>query len=308
MEPESTQVTEQPSADSVTEDRIASIFGGGDPEPAEPTEAASETEAPEGAEPPAEEMFELELEGEKFTLPKKLEKSFLQERDYTQKAQSLAEQRRTFELQQHQQRISQMSQQFHAEVAQEQQQLQMLDAVLKQARATDMSQLSLEDLIRKRADIENLTERRSQLNEMIEGKRKEWGEKQQQEIAKLRAQSLETISKRIPGWTDATAKAIREHALSEGYSETELNSILDPRHVTTLWKAQQFDLLKSRATSAVTTAKNPKTTPSNPMPPRVREDLNFRKVAQKANTDKAYAKSSEFASALESRIARKFGG
>lgn len=299
-----TPVAEQPIADSATEDRIASIFGGGDPEPAvEPAEAASEQ--PEEAAAPAEETFELEIDGEKFTLPKKLEKGFLQEKDYTQKAQSLAEQRRALDVQLHQQRIAQFGEQFRKDTAQEQQQLQLLDWALSQP--INWQSMTTDDAFRKKIELDDLKDQKSKLEKAIEDKRAEWGRKQQEEISRLRSSSLEAISKRIPGFSDATAKAIREHAISEGYTETELNSILDPRHVTTLWKAQQYDLLKSKATPAVTQAKAVKTTPSNPMPQKVREDLNFRKVTQKASADKSFAQSREFKGALEERIARKFG-
>jgi hypothetical protein len=284
--------SEQGSTPSLA-DRIASKFGGApDAEPAQeappPAEAqpepqaASETETPDGSPPPVDETFELEIDGEKFQLPKKLEKAVLQERDYTQKSQTLAEQRRTLELQLHQQRIAQMSQQFTQEASQQQQELQMLEAVIKQAQSTDWSALGTDDLIRRRLDLDNLRQRKADIEQALEGKRREWGEKQQAEITKLRAQSLEAISKRIPNWSDATAKAIREHALREGYTETELNSILDPRHVTTMWKAQQYDALKAKATPAPTTAKTVKTTPTNPMPQRVKEHLAFRKTLQKA--------------------------
>src|SRR6185312_13074674 len=105
--------TEQAPAASV-EDRIANIFGAEPPkkqavpqqapvqeEPAqteEPQAASEEQPSEEESAAPAEETFELEIDGEKFVLPKKLEKGFMQERDYTQKSQTLADQRRQIEL------------------------------------------------------------------------------------------------------------------------------------------------------------------------------------------------------------------
>src|SRR5690349_14326658 len=105
--------TEQAPAPSV-QDRIANIFGDqpseapaqDEPTQTEETQAASETP---GAPAPADETFEVEIDGEKFQLPKKLEKAVMQERDYTQKSQAVAEQRRQIELQQHQQRVAALS-------------------------------------------------------------------------------------------------------------------------------------------------------------------------------------------------------
>ena len=281
--------TEQAPAASV-EDRIASIFGGGpaqepeqaqnEPSQPEASESADEP-TPEGAEAasPEPETFELEVDGEKFTLPKKLEKGFLQEKDYTQKSQSLAEQRRALDVQLHQQRIAQYGEQFRKDTEQEHQQLQLLDWALSQP--INWQSMTTDDAFKKKIEIDDLREQKTKLEKAIETKRSEWGRKQQEELSNLRSSSLEAIAKRIPGFNEATQKAIREHAISEGYSDTELNSIMDPRHVTTLWKAQQYDLLKAKAQPAVAAAKSVKTTPTNPMPQHVKDKLAFRKEVGK---------------------------
>jgi hypothetical protein len=64
-------------------------------------------------------------------------------------------------------------------------------------------------------------------------------------------------------------------------TEEELNSILDPRHVSILWKAQQYEKLKAQATPAANAAKNLRTTPTNPMPQHVKDKLAFRKEVSK---------------------------
>lgn len=309
MEPESTQVAEQPLSDSATEDRIASLFGGGDPEPSEPAQPAEAASEPEG-EPeaaPAEETFELEIEGERFTLPKKLEKGFMQERDYTQKAQTLAEQRKAVELAQRNAHFEQMRSQFATETHAEQQQLQALEWAI--AQPVDWGSMTTEDAFRRKIQIDAWKDQKAQIEKALDGKRQEWDQKQQESFAKLVKESLDVVAKRIPGWGPDVAKKVTEHALSEGYTDTELRKAnTDPRLAVTLWKAQQFDALKSAARPTAITGKAVKTTPTNPMPAKVREDLTFRKVAQKAQTDTKYAKSGEFRQALDARIASKFGG
>jgi hypothetical protein len=281
---------EQAPAASV-EDRIADIFGGRTEPPESQTqeassqpdaEAASEQESPDTGEAaaPAEETFELEFEGEKYALPKKLEKGFMQERDYTQKSQSLAEQRRNTELMLEQARIGRMNEEFATETRQEQEQLRALDWALQQP--VDWSSMTTDEAFRRKLQLDQWKDEKSRIEKALGEKRQQFGQKVQEQFTKLRQQSLETISKRIPGWTDATAKQIREHALSEGYTDAELGSIIDPRHVTTLWKAQQYDALKAKATPTPTTAKVVKTTPSNPMPQQVKEKLAYRKALQKA--------------------------
>jgi hypothetical protein len=299
VEPEVT--TEQPPGDSV-ENRIANIFGGETEQPEE-TQAASEPEAPsEETKPPADETFEAEIDGEKFTLPKKLEKSFMQEKDYTQKSQSLAEQRRTLDLVHDQARIAQMSQKFQGEVAPELQQLHMLETVIKQAQSQDWSSMQTEELLRKRLELDNLREQRNTLFQAVQAKHQEFTQKQQGEYDQLKTKSLEMIKKRIPTWTEATAKEIREHALNDGYTEAELASILDPRHAVTLWKAQQFDKLQANAKKTVQEVKSVKTTPANPMPQQVKEKLNFNKAMSKTQPG-----SRERQRVIDDRIAKIFG-
>ena len=86
MEQES-NATEQPVVDSV-EDRVGRLLG-------EQTEA--EPEAVTAEEQTEPETFEFEYEGTKHTLPKQLEKALMQERDYTQKSQQLAERNKDYD-------------------------------------------------------------------------------------------------------------------------------------------------------------------------------------------------------------------
>jgi hypothetical protein len=310
MEPQTP--SEQAPVASLT-DRIGSIFGGEKPAPPvpdelppqeanEPTpdaEAASEEVPEQSATPPAEETFELEIEGEKFTLPKKLEKGFLQEKDYTQKSQSLAEQRKNAELVLEQARIARLNEQFATETSQEQEQLRALDWALQQP--VDWNSMTTDEAFRRKLQLDQWKDERGRIERTLGEKRQQFGQKVQAEFAKLRQQSIEAISKRIPGWNDTTAKTIREHALQEGYTETELNSIIDPRHVSTLWKAQQYDLLKAKATPAATAARSVKTTPTNPMPQHVKEKLNYRKSIQRTAPN-----SPERKQAVEARVASIF--
>lgn len=276
---------EQPLPDSGIEDRIASIFGGNSPKPPEPEDsqqtAAASEEQPEGYEPPAEETFELDIDGEKFVLPKKLEKGFLQERDYTQKSQTLADQRRTLEHVQQQMRVAQMEQQFHQAIADEQKQMQMLDYMIAQRSQQNWAQMSTDEILRARLELDQLRDQKGGLEKQIGEKQQQFQAQQQQELAKLQAQSLDVVKKHVPGWNEQVAKDVREHALSQGYTEAELSAIYDPRHAVTLWKAAQYDKARSNAQPAVAQAKAAKVSSTNPMPQHVKNQLNFRKAVAK---------------------------
>ena len=275
------QTPEQPSQDSGLQDRIAAKFGGSDPEPAEPTETASEPAEIETEAAPVDETFELDYEGAKYTLPKKLEKGFMQERDYTHKSQSLADQRRVVELAQRNAHLADLAQQFQTETAQEHQQLQALEWAL--AQPVDWASMSTEDALRRKLQMDGWATEKGRLEKVIDGKRKEWDGKQQTEFTKLVNESLEVIKKRIPGWGPDVAKAITEHALREGFTETELRKAnTDPRLAVALWKAQQYDAIKAKAVPAAAPARAIKTTPTTPMPTDVKEKLAYRKNLQKA--------------------------
>jgi hypothetical protein len=276
------QVTEQGQAPSVESRAVAALFGE-PPRQQEPQqEQAPETEetaAPEAEQseaPPAEELFEIEVDGEKFALPKKLEKAVLQERDYTQKSQSLAEQRRAFELLHEQAKTANFRQAFEQEVSAELQQLQAYDAVLKQP--IDWNSMTTEEAFRKKLQVDTWKTERDELARKVSNSHQQWTQKQEAALKDLKSKARDIVSKRIPNWSEATEKAIRDHALNDGYTEAEMNDIVDPRHTLTLWKAYQFDQLKAKATKTVADVKTVKTTSSNPMPQSVKEKLAFHKV------------------------------
>ena len=270
----------------------------------EQTEAAPEGEASDTGEsaPTPEEFFELEIEGTKYQLPKPLEKAVMQERDYTQKSQKLSEQRKTFETLAEQSRIANMQAEFNKEISQELQQLQAFDAVLSQQSQVDWSSMTTEEMLKRKLQIDQWKEQRDAIRSGLETKYREWTGKRDEAIKALRSKANETAASRIPGWNEATQKAVREHALSEGYTEVELEQAgLDPRHWVTLWKASQFDQLKAKASKTVTDVKSVKTTPSNPMPQAVKDKLAFNKQLQKTAPN-----SSERKKLVENRIGAMF--
>jgi hypothetical protein len=280
--------TEQPTGDStvsVESRAVAALFGEPAPQEApeqevtaEPEqEAASETQEVEA--PQAPETFELEVDGEKYVLPKKLEKGFLHERDYTQKSQNLSLQQKQIEHIQQQARVANFRAEFEKEVAQEMSQLQAYDAVLSQK--VNWSEMTADQKLDRMAQEGQWTKEREAIARSIYQKQQQWADKTDAALKDLNNKSEEIVRQRVPNWNADTWKAISEHAKQEGYSDVELNSINDPRHKLTLWKAQQFDALKAKATKTVVDAKTVKTGPTNPMPQHVKEKLNFNKQIAK---------------------------
>src|SRR6185369_7772790 len=103
-------VADQAPPEQSVEDRIASRFG----------ETPKEQPAEE-AEAPAEDLFELDFGGEKYQLPAKLKESFMLQKDYTQKTQEIAEQRRAYEHTSELAKSAQLERAFHESIGAEQQ-------------------------------------------------------------------------------------------------------------------------------------------------------------------------------------------
>jgi hypothetical protein len=263
---------EQPIQDS-PEDRAARIFGDEQPE------APQQAEAPQ--QEAAEETFELEYEGDKFVLPKKLEKAVLQEKDYTQKSQSLAEMRKDVEHRAAQIKLAQSQAQFEQSVAPERQQLQMIDAVLGEYNKLEWAKMSTDELVRKKLEMDQYREMRSAVDAAITAKRGQFDQTYKQELEKLRSEANETLKKRV-NWTDATDTEVRSYVRELGITDAEYDSVFDPRHKQILFEASQYRKLKAGAQPAAQQVKAVKTGASNPMPPDVKDKLNFRKALSKA--------------------------
>lgn len=256
--------------------------------------APTETDV-EGEEQPAPEFAEVEYEGETFQVPVKLKEAVIQKADYTRKTQEVAEARRHIELQNEGFRLAQAEQAFAQTIAEPTQQLAIIAARTKdlldnwQSLTTDQKQ-----------ELLFLDKQRDGIADAIQVKRHEFQSAQKQALEKLQAQAMESVRKNIPGWSPELAQEITRHALSDGYTQAELNSIVDPRHVKTLWKARQFDALQAKAKVTPTPPKVVKPGASNPMPQAVKDKLGFQKQMKSATS------SSQKARLIEERLARSF--
>lgn len=278
---------EQPTADSGSlslEQRIENKFGGGPQElpPDEPQEEVEATgEASEQEAEPTEETFEFELEGTKYALPKKLEKAVLQERDYTQKSQQLAEQRRAVEIQQQQFKQLELRQKFNNDVAAEIKQLHMIDAVLEQP--VNWQSMSTDEAFRHKIQLDDLRSQRDKLTQAVQSKYSEFQQQSQKQAQELQAKTLEALRQKIPNWDDKLAAQVTTHMREQGFTDADFESFnTHPKYVLAAWKAMQYDQLQAKATATVQQAKTLKSTSSKPMPQQTKELLNYRKALSKA--------------------------
>lgn len=310
------QTTEQPSGDSGApslDQRIESAFSGRPiqqpkPQPQQqqaPEQEIQETETTaevegEPQQEPQEETFEFEVEGDKYVLPKKLEKAVLQERDYTQKSQTLADQRRLVEVKEQQFRMRELQQTFHNDVANEIKQMQMIDAVLEQP--ISWQTMSTDEAFRHKIQLDDLKQQRDKLAQAVQQKYGQWQQQQQSTQQELQHKTLESVRSRIPTWNDALANEVTAHFRERGLTDADFAAMnQNPVYIEAAWKAMQYDKLQAKATKTVEQAKTVKTTSSKPMTQQVKDHFAYKKALAKTAEG-----SPERRKVVESKIASIF--
>ena len=174
--------------------------------------------------------------------------------DYTQKTQQVAEQRK--ELEAYAQQIQMQEQAF-----QEQMQLNnvliedvakitSLDQQLNQYANVNWNQLSDNDFVEAQKlffTYNQLQQERSQLVSQFEAKKQQVVQKQTQLMSEKIAKGKEILAKEIPNWSPETNQALLSTGKDYGFSDAELNSIVDPRHVKVLHDAMQWRKLQQNS-------------------------------------------------------------
>jgi hypothetical protein len=232
-------------------------------------EATEEVESEEATEEPDEEVEEeeqsqdevpailkLKVNGEDVEKPLDEVVALAQQGlDYTQKTQQVAEQRK--ELEAYAQQIQMQEQAF-----QEQMQLNnvliedvakitSLDQQLNQYANVNWNQLSDNDFVEAQKlffTYNQLQQERSQLVSQFEAKKQQVVQKQTQLMSEKIAKGKEVLAKEIPNWSPETNQALLSTGKDYGFSDAELNSIVDPRHVKVLHDAMQWRKLQQNST------------------------------------------------------------
>ena len=233
---------------------------------AEVPEEGTEEEATEESDDEAEEeeqsqdevpaILKLKVNGEDVEKPLDEVVALAQQGlDYTQKTQQVAEQRK--ELEAYAQQIQMQEQAF-----QEQMQLNnvliedvakitSLDQQLNQYANVNWNQLSDNDFVEAQKlffTYNQLQQERSQLVSQFEAKKQQVVQKQTQLMSEKIAKGKEILAKEIPNWSPETNQALLSTGKDYGFSDAELNSIVDPRHVKVLHDAMQWRKLQQNST------------------------------------------------------------
>ena len=269
----------------------------------EPTDVEEEVEETEEDEPETEddveedseeqtlETVKLKVNGEELEKPLDEVVALAQQGlDYTKKTQEVAEQRKQLETLE--QQLKTQEQQF-AEQAQlnnllieDVAKITALDQQLSQYANVDWQKLTDSDFVEAQKQYMAYNQLQQQRNDAVsqfEAKRQSALAKHQESLAERIRKGKEVLAKEIPNWSPETTQAVVTTGKEYGFTDDELNAIVDPRHVKVLHDAMQWrksqnkkPLVKKKVASAKPVvkpgAKDPKVA-ANSNAKKMREQL-----------------------------------
>lgn len=246
----------------------------------------------------AEKLIKWKTEaGEEFAVPlAELQKGYLRQSDYTRKAQDLSKERQTLQ-QTVQQKFGEVEQYaaelgaFHAQHSY----VQQLEQAVSQMREED-------DPIGYSSAVNKLLlarQRRDGLASQIAQVKNQRTFEQQQMIVERQKQAVEALTKgpdALPDFGPELVQAMNKTGLEYGFTDEELSTIVDPRHIRVLHDAMKYRELQSKKPQAV---KKVRQAPARQK--RTQKPSNVAKIAQQFDK----APSIEAMAALMSAAERK---
>jgi hypothetical protein len=207
---------------------------------------------------------ELEHEGKVYRLPKALKPLVMMQKDYTQKTQAIAEEKRTAaaaaEAAKAEQQAAVAERQASREFLREAASVISINEQLAEFDTVDWDKLARDDPAKAQA----LQVHRTELERKRDTKLGELAAKEQARInaeaeadQKARARMAEGVQS-IPGWSRDLAVKLTEHAVSKlGYTPAEIEGLRDPRVVKAI---HGHYLSEQQATQARTETRVPSPT------------------------------------------------
>lgn len=214
----------------------------------------------------AEEDAELEVDGERYKLPKKAAERIQAERmmqaDYTRKTQELAAQRQADDAArtQHQKNVE-LHQQYlsdHAKVIALNDQLAQYDRLDWQRLIAEQPQ----DAMVFQEQRRQLEAARNQAAQEVAQKQQQFALNEQQDLAKRVQEASAYATREIPGWNDERDTQLQKYAQDHGIAGKDLGPVIlkHPALLKVLHKAELYDQLAKKQS-----AKAPPPPPPKPV-------------------------------------------
>ena len=249
-ETEEAQPTEEEESQPIEEDES---FEEESEEEEEAEEAEEESE--ESDEESEETLYAVTVNGEEqqVTLDE-LMNGYSRQSDYTRKTQDVAKERKQMEELQ-----TQYTSEMHHARAERQQYLESLNQIISNTASNLDRFVNIDwESIKENDPIEYVTKREEyrEAQEKVQAMQQEQYTAQQRQLEdqnKMRSAALHHENKRLvdtlPEWSDPDKQkklvsTIRSYATEQGFSEQELNSLVDHRSLIVLMKAQKYDAMQ----------------------------------------------------------------
>jgi hypothetical protein len=235
-----------------------------------PEEEAEESEEPEGDDEEPTEDEEVEEDEDSQEQPKSLKLKINGEElekpldevialaqqglDYTKKTQEVAEQRKA--LEEYAQTVKVQEEVFMQQVQLQQAligdvaQLTAVDKQLAAFNDVNWQELSDNDFVEAQKlffTYNQLQQQRGQLATELEAKAQQIQQTQAAKMQERIAQGKEILAKEIPNWSRETTQELMTVGKEYGFSDDELGTIIDPRHVKVLHDAMQWRKLQKNS-------------------------------------------------------------
>jgi len=211
-------------------------------------EEPAEVEEEEEEEEPEIELFTVKVNGKESQVTQDdLIKGYQRNTDYTQKLQALSEQRNEFETELAGVRQERLQ---YAEALQQMD--SNADADIKRLQENDWDTLKEEDpeeYREKKADLRELQDAQKEIKAEKQALTEKAQKDYQAQRAKIGKVESEKFLEHFPSWKKDKSKAktgidkIVKYGITAGYSENQMNTILDHRHLLILDKARKYDLI-----------------------------------------------------------------
>lgn len=197
----------------------------------------------------ANDVIELEIDGEKVALTKdEVKNGYLRQQDYTQKTQALAKER------QDQAEFVKSQMESVTQMSRELGQLHQIDATLQQYQNVDWQRLRAEDPLSYSthlAEFNDLRARRGDVVQQIGQKQQQLTAKQAELFATQTKEAADHMAKVVPGFGESHLKQMKDFGLKHGFTADELGKIADKRMLEVLYKASAYDKAQAETKQAV---------------------------------------------------------
>jgi hypothetical protein len=238
----------------------------------EPSKSASDGETPEEAEdgeesetdedqPDAESQsgtVEVEYDGEKFTVPTKIKDALMRDKDYTQKTQSLAEQRQGYESE-----VADFQQYMEATKAQSDNManLAAMDQQLQSFQAYDWNgafDADITSATKLQHQFQQLQSQRDQLVGTIQQGETQRQADRHENMVKTAKKTDALLSKELPNWSEEKKSEIGKFAVETmGLPAQMVSQAVTPAEIKTLYYAEIGFKVANQVKTSVKAKKSP---------------------------------------------------